>query len=219
MVRVIDVTLPTDEFVMAAAFDANPALVAEFTAVVPTATAIFPYLHVFDDPDHVARRALERDPHVAAVRRRFETEQSTMYQVWWERGLGIFESLVGTEAAVLSVSGSADGWTFRIGFPSVEGLEAFERRAEREDLTLTVTHASSHPPVDRAGLSPTQLRTLRLALDRGYFDVPRRATLDGLAEELDVSSQAVSQRLRRGTRSLLSTRLPGGIDVTPSSDT
>lgn len=42
-----------------------------------------------------------------------------------------------------------------------------------------------------------------MALERGYFDVPRQVNLTGLAEEMDVSDTAVSQRIRRGITGLL----------------
>lgn len=42
-----------------------------------------------------------------------------------------------------------------------------------------------------------------LALKRGYFETPRRVSLSDLADELDVSKQAVSQRVRRATEQVL----------------
>lgn len=46
--------------------------------------------------------------------------------------------------------------------------------------------------------------TFRLRVDdRGYFDEPRRATLDDLASELGITRQSLAGRLRRGHRNLL----------------
>jgi predicted DNA binding protein len=47
-------------------------------------------------------------------------------------------------------------------------------------------------------LTTVERRTLRSALNRGYFESPRQATLGSLAEEFDVSKPAVSKNLRRG---------------------
>ncbi len=41
------------------------------------------------------------------------------------------------------------------------------------------------------------------ALEHGYYDVPREASLTDLAERLDVSHQALSERLRRGHGNLV----------------
>nr|WP_255473553.1 helix-turn-helix domain-containing protein [Halogeometricum sp. CBA1124] len=46
-------------------------------------------------------------------------------------------------------------------------------------------------------MTDLQRETLALAIRRGYFEVPRSATLSDLAAELGVSKQAVSERLRR----------------------
>jgi predicted DNA binding protein len=54
-----------------------------------------------------------------------------------------------------------------------------------------------------SGLTGTQRETLRIALENGYFDVPRRTNLGELADQLDVSDSAVSQRLRRGIETVL----------------
>jgi len=40
------------------------------------------------------------------------------------------------------------------------------------------------------------------ALELGYFETPRQITLKDLAAEMDISHQALSERLRRGMRSV-----------------
>jgi len=52
-------------------------------------------------------------------------------------------------------------------------------------------------------LSDVERRTLERAVDGGYFETPRDATLGELAEEFDVSKPAVSKNLRRGQQRLL----------------
>jgi predicted DNA binding protein len=41
-----------------------------------------------------------------------------------------------------------------------------------------------------------------VALDVGYLDVPRTAELSAVADEVSVSEQSASERLRRATRNL-----------------
>jgi len=52
-------------------------------------------------------------------------------------------------------------------------------------------------------LSGVERRTLERAVDGGYFETPRDATLGELADEFDVSKPAVSKNLRRGQQRLL----------------
>ncbi|WP_254546262.1 helix-turn-helix domain-containing protein [Halomarina pelagica] len=53
-------------------------------------------------------------------------------------------------------------------------------------------------------LSPTERRTLEVAVNEGYFESPRGATLGTLAERFDVSKPAVSKTLRRGQSKTIS---------------
>jgi predicted DNA binding protein len=53
-------------------------------------------------------------------------------------------------------------------------------------------------------LTPTERETLEAAVERGYFESPRGATLGDLAEEFGVSKPAISKRLRRGQEKAVS---------------
>jgi predicted DNA binding protein len=57
------------------------------------------------------------------------------------------------------------------------------------------------------GLSRHQHDALVTAFEEDYYAVPRGVTLDGLADELGVSHQALSERLRRGHRNLVESTL------------
>ncbi|WP_435078081.1 helix-turn-helix domain-containing protein [Halococcus sp. AFM35] len=52
-------------------------------------------------------------------------------------------------------------------------------------------------------LSPEQLAVLETAYEMGYFDVPRTASTNEIAEELNVSQSTASERLRVAERNLL----------------
>lgn len=48
-----------------------------------------------------------------------------------------------------------------------------------------------------------QLETLRVAQEKGYFEVPRETTLVDVAEELDRPDVDVSRQLRQGIDTVL----------------
>lgn len=50
----------------------------------------------------------------------------------------------------------------------------------------------------------------------GYFHVPRETTVDELGEELGVSSQSVSERLRRAHHNLIDGALPAAVEEASS---
>jgi predicted DNA binding protein len=52
-------------------------------------------------------------------------------------------------------------------------------------------------------LTEPQREALLLAYEQGYYDSPRTTTLADLADQFGISRQAVSNRLKRGTRQLI----------------
>lgn len=94
-------------------------------------------------------------------------------------------------------------WTIRLRFPNNATLQTFSNAcASRENQSITVEsiyHESSCDSPDFE-LTSSQREALRIALERGYFDIPRGTTLTTLAAELGVSDQAVSERLRRAQK-------------------
>lgn len=61
------------------------------------------------------------------------------------------------------------------------------------------------------GLTEKQREAIVTAWEAGYFETPRRATLEDVADELGISQQALSKRIRRGCQSLVENT----ITVTP----
>ncbi|AFK21500.1 transcriptional regulator (plasmid) [Haloferax mediterranei ATCC 33500] len=62
------------------------------------------------------------------------------------------------------------------------------------------------PPVGRAwDLTPAQEESLRVAVEMGYFELPRTITAEDVADELGISKSAFLERLRRAQQSLFGT--------------
>lgn len=101
-------------------------------------------------------------------------------------------------------------WTVRLRFPDREAVRAFfECCADCDgvDVSLKRLYESEEAEKRPYGLSRRQADALRTAFEAGYFDIPRGATLDDLSAELGISDNAVSERLRRGMRSVLAAAL------------
>ncbi len=58
-----------------------------------------------------------------------------------------------------------------------------------------------------AALTEPQREAIAEAYRQGYYDVPREISLEELANELDISHQALSERLRRANRVLAGEQL------------
>ena len=116
----------------------------------------------------------------------------------------MYTAAVEEDGVFVSSSRSVENWTVQLRFPDDGAATAFRDRIERTDLTVeSVRRHETDPRGDRYDISEPQREVLLLASERGYFDVPRRASLADLADDLGVSSQAASERLRRGLDSLV----------------
>ncbi|MFC7045866.1 helix-turn-helix domain-containing protein [Halobacteriaceae archaeon GCM10025711] len=117
----------------------------------------------------------------------------------------VFDLLAANDASLRSATGTPDGWSFEARFPDHSLLTAFYRDCLDAGIDVDVTGLDADP--GRRGtqhdLSATERESLRYAYERGYFDVPRDVTLVALAEELGVSDQTLSERIRRGSAVLI----------------
>lgn len=93
----------------------------------------------------------------------------------------------------------------RARVPSRDALFAYRQSCRERDVPFRLQriYHESEPENGQYGLSDRQQEALLAALEAGYFDVPREATLSSIAGRLDISDQVLSARLRRGQANLL----------------
>ncbi|WP_158601182.1 helix-turn-helix domain-containing protein [Haloplanus aerogenes] len=125
-----------------------------------------------------------------------------LYVLAWEPTADPFFGLIDDYGgSVRCGTGTSDSWTFETRFPSHDAFASFRSSCEATEMGVDVERV--YNPTRRGtgawyGLTPRQRRTLELAVERGYYDIPRRCTTIELADELGISDQAVTERLRRG---------------------
>ena len=128
-----------------------------------------------------------------------EASQVATFPLWSELDLVMFE-----------LKGTNGRWKFRMGFPDRDTFVRYQQVCEERGLDLDLR--AIYDQADRHGarapeVTSRQLEALVTALDEGYYEIPRDITLSELAEELEISRQATSERLRRGTATVLRTSL------------
>ena len=114
------------------------------------------------------------------------------------------------QASRLDVTSSVDGIDARLRFPDRESLSEYQPMIEEKgvDVTLRRVYGESDAVFGgEYGLSVKQREALKAAVTAGYFGVPRQASLADISDELGVSTQAVSERLRRGVTTLVQNAL------------
>ncbi|MFC7132099.1 MULTISPECIES: helix-turn-helix domain-containing protein [Salinibaculum] len=114
------------------------------------------------------------------------------------------EALATADAIIERIEVVPDGWRQTGWFADRDAFTAFasfwQGNAGFRVHRLT-RDGESEPPGD--GLTDRQHEALRIAYERGYFDIPRRASLEDVAGELDITPSSVSERLRRAQTQLI----------------
>lgn len=183
----------------------------EFEPSVPTPSDPLPFLRVSGDVEAFAASA-RADDAVDSLVELDVTSSWTRYHLSWapeaERAV---RSLLRNTVVVEAVAG--ERWTLCLRFAQFDELTRFRERADETRLSLEPRRLRDESRVDESAsetrLTDLQRRTLAVALREGYFEVPRSATLSDLAAELDVSKQAVSERLRRAVSILAADAVEG----------
>lgn len=213
MSTIAEVTLPAAEFALHETLEAVPDAQFEIERVVAHETdRVMPF--VWATGEGIDREALDEaladDPSVENVTELAAFDKEWFYRMEWVADIHVvLHILLEQDGTILNANGRNDEWHLRILFPDRESLSATYDFCTEEDLTMTVEsiYDLDGEHRDRYGLTKTQHETLITAVEAGYFDIPQEATLDDLAGELDISHQALSERLHRGHKTLIENAL------------
>jgi predicted DNA binding protein len=114
------------------------------------------------------------------------------------------------DARIHHVESSDGGWVVRMQLPGRDALVSFREYCLEHDVTFRVNqlgNADDREENDVVGLTEKQKRLLRMAYKCGYYEIPRHISQNELAHKLDISTSAISQRLRRDTEQLIGATL------------
>lgn len=213
MAVVADFTVPADSFPLGAVFASFPDVEVELDRVVPLGDGVVPYFWVHGPSVEGIEAAFAE--HVPAHRVEVidSVDARHLLRVTWASATeGILQTLVDSEVTLLSGTGTATEWQLEVRAESRAQVADFEAACRAADihLELRLLHAAVPiEPPDRAGLTAKQREAVELAYRRGYFDTPRTVVLEELAEELGISRQALSSRLRRALNHVVGESLDG----------
>ncbi|MFC6862153.1 helix-turn-helix domain-containing protein [Halomicroarcula sp. GCM10025817] len=208
MATLAEFTIDQGAFPFDAVFESFPDATIEIERLIPTGDAILPYIWVRGPNGEQARESLSEAATLADVevidqvgdRSLLRCEYVTTYE-------GVLGAIVETDVSLLSANGTTKDWTIQVRAIEPGAISQFDGACRDRGIELTLTELhdlsagrESEPPE----LTAPQREALMLAYELGYFDEPRTATLEDVAAELGISRQAVSSRLRRGHRTLVS---------------
>lgn len=211
MATIIEGEVPANELALDHLLSSLPQVEVECERVVRSGDeAVMPLLRVRYADSEAVERAFHEDPSVQSVTPVSESGTDLLYRVdWIERVELLLGMLTNAEATILDAYGRNGQWDLRLLYPERETFSETHRFCEDHGLSFDVSSIRelTSRPEGRSGLTEGQHRALALAMQRGYYEVPRETSLKELAGELEVSHQALSERLRRATGSLVKERI------------
>lgn len=151
-------------------------------------------------------RAAEEDETVAGLQRYGRRGDEVLYRlvVSEDTGVNVYPAWVERGGELLYKEWGDGLWYAEMRFPDYESLQSLREWCSDNGVEFRLQSVYQDEGIDdRQVLTDDQREVLELALESGFFEVPRQASMRDLADELDVSTQAVSERLRRANRRLV----------------
>lgn len=212
---ILEITVPATDFALGRALDGVESTQFELERMVPTTDAVVPVFWAHDTDTDVLETRLKADEVAISIRMLDEFPDKALFRVEWDPDIdGLVQSIIEHEAVILNALGTNDRWEFKLRFPDNTAVSGFQTTLDEAEISfgLQRLYNPADPETDVSELTPAQRETLVLAVERGYFTIPRETNLQELAEELDISDQAVNERMRRGTAKLIVSSLTGVTD-------
>lgn len=178
-------------------------------------SAEFPFLVEYPDRERL-ERAFDADPTVETYDLVEWNGTSGVYYIEHADGTLLISTPVSeANGFLVHTESEGEGWLARVLLPDRAALNAVWEYAIDNDIDFDIVEIYRNEAAAAEtsyGLTDEQRTALLLAYEKGYFVEPRDISLDALAAEMDLSSTAMSGRLRRGMRNLIAATLVGGAD-------
>jgi len=173
-------------------------------------TTTFPFLVEYEDRSRL-ETALTDDATVASYDLVEWTDSEGIYYIEHTEETRLISTVVtDVNGFLLHTETKDSGWLVQLLLPDREALNAVWEYTRSEDIRLEIIEIHPNDEMETEmtyGLTDEQEAALTLAYERGYFAEPRDVSLGEVAEEMGLSSTAMSGRLRRGMRNLIGTTI------------
>lgn len=201
MTVVATIELPAEGFILGRAFADIDDYSIQLTQFVPIGEQLVPYFWVETTAIEAIEPVLRDNDCIADVTKYDERAGQTLCKIDWKQPLDeLLTVFIETNVLVSEAYGTPDLWKFELVASDRNELVAFQSACHDRDIPVKFRRVFQSAPssTERMEVTEKQLEILELAYERGYFEVPREVTVTELAEDLDISPQAASKRLRRG---------------------
>ncbi|MFC6976294.1 helix-turn-helix domain-containing protein [Halomicroarcula sp. GCM10025709] len=211
MTVVADVSVPVGAVALGRVLAAGTGPPVVLERVVPIAETQVPLVWIERRHRSRAIETLEAHSTVDEIVEVCSDGDRSLYAIDWEPSAdGLFAAVRAADGECLDGRLSGSDWLFHIAFPDHDALTAFEDASE--DASVAVELLCVYNPTRPGtgahyGLTPRQRETLIKAVTEGYYAIPREYSTKELGDSLDISDQAVTERLRRAIITLVENTL------------
>ncbi|WP_049999289.1 helix-turn-helix domain-containing protein [Halococcus sediminicola] len=216
MASIVRGTIPAEEFALYDASSSLENVEYEVERVVESAEGVvMPLVWIRGSDTEAITDAFATDSSVRDLSLLAEFDDELLYRMEWTEDVAVvIQMLTNSEATIMDAYGKDGWWTLRVLYPIREAVSKTVEFCREEGLTFDIEmiREMEGEPAGRYGLTDNQYEALRVASELGYFKVPREIDMNELAEELDISHQALSERLRRAYDTLVEDAVLVGSD-------
>ncbi|GCF15310.1 hypothetical protein Harman_32450 [Haloarcula mannanilytica] len=169
-------------------------------------STVFPFLIDYEDRERL-EEMLDTDPTVQSYELVDWTDQTGIYYIEHTPETKLISSVVtDVNGFLVHTETKGNGWLVRLLLPDRAALNTIWEYADENDISLDIIEIYGNTDTggeSSYGLTAEQRTALITAYENGYFGEPRDISLNEVAEEIGLSSTAMSGRLRRGMRNLV----------------
>lgn len=198
---IADLSVPPTDFELGRILAMEEPVSVVLETMVPMGERTVPFFWVHEHEHEAFERAVRDHSAVENLRQVEVHEDRVLYAFRWVTEADVlFRTFSDTEAQLLSATGRPDLWELELRFESHEDLAAFKDHCEEAGIDLSVLRIYNPTTPESGpyyGLSRSQREALSLAVKQGYYSIPRQISTKELADQLDISDQATTERLRR----------------------
>lgn len=208
---IVELTIPSEEFELGRILRVEAPTHITLETMVPLGGRPTPFVRIENDTRETFEQSVRTHPSVDDIHLVSTHNEETLYALHWEPPEGsFFEGIERMNGSLLEATGTADIWSLELRFPTHEALSDFQEYYVERDIQVTIQRIYNPTRPEAGpwyGLTPPQREVLIRAVENGYYSLPRGISTKGLADEFDISDQAVTERLRRGISTLVTNTL------------
>lgn len=213
----VEFTISTDRFELGNFIEGYDNLVAELEQVVPAQNRAIPYVRVTgpaSELDSLTKtfKESEKITSVTVLDKLTIPERADyqyLYRIdWILDDLDIIKGIINADGDILEGESMGSYWNLRFRFDNHDKVAEFYQfltTSEITDFTIESIFEldSRKDQNEEYELTTEQRKALTIAAQQGYFENPRGITLAELGDELNITQQAASQRVRRALRNVV----------------